>query len=180
MADPYLYSCGRVEGYLIMRGNDVAGQNSGQVVTQGPWNSRDGFIAETAVRIDKALDKIERLEHENGVVQRHISELIDSAESVGRLQSFAETLRNAREYKIDTLERTVADLKGRIEKIEGPKETLLELRYSSLDSVDARLQDLVTVEDKLARIERLATWAAVMFIASAGMFTGTVVWPYLV
>jgi hypothetical protein len=142
-----------------------ANEQSG-VVTPGPWVARDGFVADTAVRLDRLQAKIERLEHQGELVKHHMAELMDNAHQASRLQTFEESLRNSREYKIDDLLRCVKDVKGRLDQIEGGRATFNGLTYRSFESIDKKLGELHLFQSRLETLQRSVKLAAALFCGS--------------
>jgi hypothetical protein len=143
----------------------LAGEQSG-VVTPGPWGARDGFVADTAVRLDRMQAKLERLEHQGELVKHHMAELMDNAHQANRLQAFEESLRNSREYKIDDFLRCVKDVKGRLDQIEGGRATFNGLTYRSFEAIDKKLTELHVFQSKLEAVRRSVKLAAVLFCGS--------------
>ena len=124
------------------------------VVTTGPWMARDGFVAETAVKMDRLQAKIDRLEHQGELVRHHLTELLDSAQQAHRFQAFEESLRNSREYKIDEMLRAVKDLKARLDLIEGTRTISNHLTYKTFESVDRKLLELGAFQARMEKLER--------------------------
>lgn len=149
-----------MEAYVVGVG-DGSGREVSAVVTQGPWAPRDAFVAETSVRLDRVQDKIERLEAQGEVAKQHITDLMDNAQQVARFQAFAESLRNARDYKLDELLRGLKDVKARLERIEGPKAEFAGLTVKSFKDVDGRFQAIAALDRKLERAMRFAVIAGV-------------------
>lgn len=142
-----------------------ASEQSG-VVTPGPWTARDGFVADTAVRLDRLQARLERLEHHGELVKHHMTELIDNAHHANRLQAFEESLRNSREYKIDDLLRSIKDVKGRLDQIEGVRSTFNGLNYKSFEAIDKKLAELHVFQSRVESVQRSVKLAAVLFCGS--------------
>ena len=143
----------------MLTANDSAAR---EVVTPGPWNARDSFVAETAIKIERLHSKLERLEKQNDQLKSHVSDLLDNARQASRFQSFAESLRNARELKLENLQRSMKELKSRIEMVEGPLGSDTPLR--SFDTVSCALTKL---EKRMRTMEHisLATAATIALVA---------------
>jgi phage shock protein A len=154
----------------VLNANDQSG-----VVTTGPWVARDGFVAETAVKMDRFQAKIERLEHQTELMKQHMAELIDNAQQANRFQAFEESLRNSREYKIDDVFRSVKDIKARLDHIEGSRTAFTGLTYKSMDVIDKKLMDLSAFQSRLESIERNMTRKTLLFCASMFLLAMTVV-----
>jgi hypothetical protein len=142
-----------------------ASEQSG-VVTTGPWLARDGFVAETAIKMDRLQAKIDRLEHQGELVRHHMAELLDSAQQTNRFQAFEESLRNSREYKIDEMLRAVKDLKARLDLIEGTRTISNHLTYKTFESVDRKLLELGAFQARMAKLERGVAIKAVALFGS--------------
>ena len=63
----------------------------------------DGFIAETAIKLDRLQAMVTSLDGETRESKKAISELSDLADRARRNHAFEETLRNSRDYKIDEM-----------------------------------------------------------------------------
>jgi hypothetical protein len=95
-----------------------------------------------------------------------MAELMDNAHQASRLQTFEESLRNSREYKIDDLLRCVKDVKGRLDQIEGGRATFNGLTYRSFESIDKKLGELHLFQSRLETLQRSVKLAAALFCGS--------------
>jgi ABC-type transporter Mla subunit MlaD len=139
------------------------------VVAQGPWLGRDGFVAETAVQFDRVNSSIARLERELEKSRAALAEMVEEANRARRLQTFEETLKNSREYKITDLQRGCRELKSRLDAIEGDKSTFVGLTYKSFEAVDKKLAELGALATQIERSERNARRYAVLFAIAAAV-----------
>ncbi|HYM66736.1 MAG TPA: hypothetical protein VEW68_05555, partial [Patescibacteria group bacterium] len=105
-------------------------------MAQGPWLGRDGFVAETAVQFDRVQASIARLERELEKSRQLIAEMAEEAGRTRRFQSFEDTLKNSRDYKLGDLQRGLRDLKVRLDAIEGERSTFAGLTYKSFEAID--------------------------------------------
>lgn len=144
------------------------------VIPIAPWLARDGFVAETAVRLDQLQAAIERLTTDGHWAHDSVEELREDVRQLRRERTFEETLRNAREAKIDEIIRCVRDLKERLSAIEGPRSSFMGLTYRSFESVDAKLKEQTALANRIAWLERwlvasglLAALSAVTVLATA-------------
>ncbi|WP_295557353.1 hypothetical protein [uncultured Hyphomicrobium sp.] len=137
------------------RTQDLGARGPNSVVTAGPWNGRDSYIAETAVTLDRLTAKIERLEQREEALKARVAELIEHAQQASRLQALAESLRNSRDYKLDEIIRQVKDTRGRLDAIEGPRSEYAALTYRSFIAVDRKLAE---ISASLTRSARFAGW----------------------
>jgi outer membrane murein-binding lipoprotein Lpp len=129
----------------VFGSQELGAKGSGGVVTAGPWNARDAYIAETAVTIDRLTAKIERLERREEALAKRVAELVENAQQANRFQSLAESLRNSRDYKLDEMVRLAKDLRARIESMEGPRTAYNGLTHKSFAAVDRKLNELSAV-----------------------------------
>ncbi len=136
----------------MLTANDSAARD---VISPGPWNSRDSFVAETAIKIERLHAKLERLEKQNEQLKHHVTDLMDNARQASRFQAFTESLRNARELKIENLQRISKDLKTRIEMIEGPSDA------------EAPLRGFEAVSTEFKKLERRLRWMEHISLATA-------------
>jgi len=152
------------------------GPSSGGVVTAGPWSARDGFIAETAVLIDRLTAKIERLERREQVLNEKVAELAEYAQQAGRFQSLSESLRNSRDYKLDETARLAKELRGRLDAIEGPRAEYNAATYKGFVAVDRKLAELSIAlalsAEKAGRWHVGGTMVAVLVFAAVASFAG--------
>lgn len=151
----------------------LTGGEQGHVVTPLPWVNRDGFVAETAVRLDRLQALLTRLDRDQKDMRRDLAHAVETAEQTCRLQSFEETLRNSRELKIDELLRCVKDVKARLAEIEGPRATYVGLTYKSFDAIDAKLLELAAFQSRLQGLERSIRVNAALVAAALFVFACT-------
>ena len=85
--------------------------SSGNVINL-PRNG-EGFIAETAIKLDRLQALVTSLDRDTRESKKALTELTDLADRSRRTQAFEESLRNAREYKIDELVRSCRDIKSK-------------------------------------------------------------------
>lgn len=135
-----------------------AGSSGSGIVTTGPWSLREGFVAETAVAIDRLVAKVERLERREEALKGQVSDLLDHAHQAQRFQALAESLRNSRDYKMDEMLRVVKDMRARLEAVEGPRADYGRVTHKSLVAVDHKLAELAATD---AREARLKAWLQV-------------------
>ena len=129
-----------------------------------PWPVREGFVAETAVKLDHMQAKVERLDRESQLIKNVLVELQDNVRQADRLKAFEESLRNGREYKIDELMRSVKDAKSRLDEIEGQRAAFLNLTFRTIPAIDNRLAELGKLEMTLAQsLRRHLVYAGAAF-----------------
>jgi hypothetical protein len=144
-------------------------------VKTGPWAARDNFIAETAIKLDRLQAKLDRMYSEGEIVKQHVTELMESAHQLDRLQAFEESLRNGREYKLDDLVRSVKDLKTRLDVIEGSRTTYGGLTYKSFDAVDKKLAELNAFQLRVRAYEKIVRINAVFFMGGVLLLATTLI-----
>ena len=147
----------------MLQGDRVA------VVAQGPWLGRDGFVAETAVQFDRVQASIARLERELEKSRQLIAEMAEEAGRTRRFQSFEDTLKNSRDYKLGDLQRGLRDLKVRLDAIEGERSTFAGLTYKSFEAIDKKLTELSAVQGLVARAETSVRRSTMLLIAVAAL-----------
>ena len=145
----------------MLQGDRVA------VVAQGPWLGRDGFVAETAVQFDRVQASIARLERELEKSRQLIAEMAEEAGRTRRFQSFEDTLKNSRDYKLGDLQRGMRDLKVRLDAIEGERSTFAGLTYKSFEAIDKKLTELNAMQGLVARAETSVRRSTMLLIAVA-------------
>ncbi len=139
------------------------------MVTQGPWLGRDGFVAETAVQFDRVQASIARLERDLEKTRQSLAEIAEEANRARRFQSFEDTLKNARDNKLEILQRGVHDLKARLDAIEGEKSTFVGLTYKSFEAIDKKLSELSAVQALVERAENTIRRSTILFVAVAAV-----------
>lgn len=139
------------------------------MVTQGPWLGRDGFVAETAVQFDRVQASIARLERDLEKTRQSLAEMAEETNRTRRFQSFEDTLKNARDNKLEILQRGVHDLKGRLDAIEGEKSTFVGLTYKSFEAIDKKLSELSAVQALVERAENTIRRSTILFVAVAAV-----------
>jgi chromosome segregation ATPase len=137
------------------------------VVAQGPWLGRDGFVAETAVQFDRVNASIARLEREAEKARQTLTEVAEEANRTRRFQTFEETLKNSRDYKITDLQRGFRDLKSRLDAIEGEKSTFVGLTYKSFEQIDKKLAELSVLQAQFERSEQNVRRSTMLVCAAA-------------
>jgi hypothetical protein len=156
---------------------ESGGKTPNSVVTTGPWaGARDGYIAETAIAIDRLSARIERLERREVALEKQVADLLDHAHQSTRFQALAESLRNSRDYKLDEIIRMIKDLRGRMDAVEGPRAAFNGLTYKTFAAIDGKLAELSlksaqeTVAGRRVRLVGLvALVSAAGFAASAAL-----------
>lgn len=136
------------------------------VVKQGPWMGRDGFVAETAVQFDRVQSSIARLERELEKSKKVIAEMAEEANRTRRFQTFEETLKNERDYKLTDLQRAVREVKTRMEVIEGDRSVFAGLTYKSFEAIDRKLGELAKLQEQIETSERNGRRSLVMMGAA--------------
>ena len=141
------------ERVISVPGPKVTGNNTG-----GKWVGRDGFVAEAAVQLDRINANIARLERELERSRATVAEMAEEANRNRRFQAFEVSLENSRDYKITDLQRTAKDVKGRLDVIEGDRNTFAGLTYKSFSQIDRRLAENApldgTTQPLLIQVER--------------------------
>lgn len=116
-----------------------------------PWLGRDGYVAETAVRLDKLSVAVDWLVSECRSSRDRLEGLEGAADTARRERAFETTLRNSRELKLDEIVRTVRDLKERIAAIQGTRAAFAGLTYKSFEAVDTKVKELADAQVGLKR-----------------------------
>lgn len=162
----------------VLGSQDLGSRSPSNVVTAGPWTSRDSYVAETAIAIDRLIAKVERLERREEALEARVAELAEHTQQANRLQALAESLRNSRDYKVDEASRQIRDLRVRLDLIEGPKSVFAALPHKSLADIDRRLSELGAADiaaDATQRHLRIAQFTIGFLVAAliglgAGLF----------
>jgi hypothetical protein len=129
----------------------------------------DGFIAETAIKLDRLQAIVTTLDHEIRESKKALSELTDLADRARRTQAFEETLRNAREYKIDEMVRCCRDLKARLDHIEGNRARFMSLPANTFEDLNVKLAELETVKASVEASEKRVRINGILFCAALFM-----------
>lgn len=126
----------------------------------------DGFIAETAIKLDRLQAMVTSLDSETRESKKALSELSEIADRARRTQAFEETLRNSREYKIDEMVRCCRELKSRLDFIEGKRPVFTSLPHNTFEAVNAKLVELTKLQAGLAASEKRVRTNGVLFCAA--------------
>lgn len=126
----------------------------------------DGFIAETAIKLDRLQAIVTSLDHETRESKKALSELTDVADRARRTQAFEESLRNAREYKIDEMVRACRDLKSRLDHIEGNRADFMSLPHNTFESLNAKLAELDSMKSSVEASEKRVRMNGILFSAA--------------
>ena len=130
------------------------------------WVGRDGFVAEAAVQFDRINANIARLERELEKSRAIVAEMAEEANRNRRFQAFEVSLENSRDYKITDLQRTCKDVKGRLDVIEGDRNTFAGLTYRSFSQIDRRLAELGGLLTQVERAEIAARRNEALFFGA--------------
>lgn len=142
-------------------------------VTTLPRGGRDGFIADTAVRIDRMEAALAVLQRDADLTRNAIEALMDSAEQTRRLRTFEESLRNSREYKIDEIVRSSRELKTRVDRAEGDKAAFGALEHNTWEAVNNRLRELGTLSVQVQASEKRVKTNGYFFYATLLVLAST-------
>jgi chromosome segregation ATPase len=126
----------------------------------------DGFIAETAVKLDRLQAIVTSLDHETRESKKALSELSDVADRARRNQAFEESLRNARDYKIDEMVRACRELKARLDHIEGHRATFMSLPNNTFEAVNAKLTEFDAMKTSVEASEKRVRTNGILFCAA--------------
>lgn len=105
--------------------------------------TRDGFVAETALKIDQLQASLRLLTRDVGQLSGKVAELQETSAQEDRSYAYQQTEKRARDAKLDEMVRGFRDLKARLDRIE----TRSGGDYHAYNSFEA-------VSRKLAEIER--------------------------
>jgi len=153
-----------VKGCVVLQGERVVAVV--QASASGKWVGRDGFVAEAAVQFDRINGNMARLERELEKSRAIVAEMAEEANRTRRFQSFDETLKNSRDYKITDLQRCCKDLKSRLDTIEGDKTTFLGLAYRSFEPINRKLAELGALQMQVERAEGAARRNEALFFGA--------------
>jgi chromosome segregation ATPase len=126
----------------------------------------DGFIAETAIKLDRLQAMVASLDHETRESKKALSELSDVADRGRRLQAFEESLRNAREYKIDEMLRSCRELKARLDHLEGNRAKYMAMPYNTMEAVNAKIAELSELKSSIEASEKRVRVNGILFCAT--------------
>jgi hypothetical protein len=135
-------------------------------VTTLPRGGRDGFVADTVLRLDRLDAALSRLERDSEQARVAMVALIETAGEAKRLRAFDESLRNSREYKLDEIAR-------RLDRMEGDHAAFAALPHQSFEAVNKRLQELSQIEVTVARTEARMRRGGYAFYATVLVLAGT-------
>lgn len=139
-------------------------ETSGNVISLP--RTGDGFIAETAVKLDRLQAMVSSLETETRDSKRALSDLTETADRARRMQAFEESLRNSRDYKIDEMLRCCRDLKARLDHIEGKRANYASLPYNTFEQVNNKLAELVELKSAVAASEKRVRINGLLFLGA--------------
>jgi hypothetical protein len=105
--------------------------------------ARDGFVAETALKIDQLQASVRLLTRDIGQLSGKVAELQETAAQEDRSYAYQQTEKRSRDAKLDEMVRSFRDLKARLDRMEARSSG----DYHAYNSFEA-------VSRKLAEIER--------------------------
>lgn len=129
----------------------------------------EGFIAETAIKLDRLQAMVSSLEVDTRDSKRVLSDLTDTADRARRMQAFEESLRNAREYKIDEMLRCCRDMKARLDHIEGKRATYMALPHNTFEQINSKLAELSSMKQALEASERRVRINGLLFLGALAL-----------
>ncbi len=141
--------------------------SSGNVINL-PRNG-EGFIAETAIKLDRLQALVTSLDRDTRESKKALTELTDLADRSRRTQAFEESLRNAREYKIDELVRSCRDIKSRLDHIEGNRAKFTAMPCNSFEAVNVKLAELEAAKEDVERSNRRTRIVSYAFCGCAAL-----------
>lgn len=121
------------------------------------------------MQFDRINGTIARLERELEKSRQMVAEMSEEAGRTRRFQTFEETLKNSRDYKITDLQRGCKDLKSRLDAVEGDKGTYLGLTYKSFAAIDRKLAELSALQTQVERADGAARRNEIMFFAALAL-----------
>jgi hypothetical protein len=107
-------------------------------------------------RIERLEETIAEFQNEIRLARSGLAMLTDNAAQNQRMRAFEESLRNAREYKIEEILRSTRETKDRLDRVEGDRAKFAALPVTTWAALNARLAE----HDVLAARAVRAEWAA--------------------
>jgi DNA repair exonuclease SbcCD ATPase subunit len=126
----------------------------------------DGFIAETAVKLDRLQAMLVALDQDTRDSKKALSDLTEMADRGRRMQALEESLRNARDYKLDEMVRSCRELKSRLDHIEGKRATYAALPHNTFEQVNEQLAQLASLKTAVAASEKRVRFNGILFCAA--------------
>lgn len=125
-----------------------------------PLIVRDGFIAETANKIDELQGSTRVLARDVDVLASKVAALHERSDQEHRWYRFRTSEQRARDAKLDEMVRHCRDLKARLDKMDARSNGNFHA-YNSFEAVSRKLAELEQFKDEAQRVERgvlVRTW----------------------
>jgi hypothetical protein len=127
-----------------------------------PLIARDGFVVETAARIEQLQATMRLLAHDVDELAGKVGELEHGANQDKRWFAFQQSEKRARESKLDEMLRRFRELKTRLDKMDARSNGNYHA-YNSFEAVSRKLAELEHFKDEARRVERNVTFRAWLF-----------------
>jgi hypothetical protein len=129
-------------------------------------SERDGFVAETAVRLDQLQSGHRALTRQIEDLADRVARIEEVAGQDHRLHGFQQSQRRAKEEKLDDVARICRDLKARLDRIEARSDGNYHA-YNSFEAISRKLAELEPGE-KSWRKRPLLLGSALLIAISLG------------
>ena len=137
-------------------------------VTALPVSSRGLPANPFAAKIEHLEATIAALQSEIGLARSGLAMLTENTAQAQRMRAFEESLRNARENKIDEILRSTREIKDRLDRAEGDRAKFAALPVRNWEALNAKL----ALHDDLAKSALLAQRIAKI---AGGLLAATII-----
>jgi hypothetical protein len=135
-------------------------------VTELTVLSRSRPANQIAIRIEHMEETIAAIQNEIGLARSGLAMLTEATAQAQRMRSFEESLRNAREYKIEEILRSTREMKERLDRTEGERAKFAALPVTTWQALNAKLAEHDALAKRAMRSEWIAKIAGVCLFAA--------------
>jgi septal ring factor EnvC (AmiA/AmiB activator) len=136
-------------------------------------NARDGFVIDTALKIDQLQANLRILTRELSQLSAKLAELQESAAQDDRSYVYLQSERRSRDAKLDEMVRSFRDLKARLDRMEVRSDGYFHA-YTSFEAVSRKLAELEEASEEAKKSKRGDTLRACL-IAGAMITAAAIV-----
>lgn len=128
--------------------------------------TRDRFVANTSIKIDRLQSALSRVEGELEEVRAALAELQDIKDQQRRITAASQGEARVRAQKLDELVRSVREHKTRLDRIENPGTAGDYHHFNTFEAVSRQLAQVTALRTEFAKVIRNTRIDAWLFCAT--------------
>jgi hypothetical protein len=136
--------------------------------------ARDAFVTDMSLKVEQVHKEVRALARDLVTMQQSLASLREDTDRNYRFAKFQDTEHREKLSKIDSVLKRTAELKGRLDAIDGKKDGEFHF-YNNFESISRRLTELGRVERDFRRVAFELKLSAGLFSASVLLWLVTLV-----